>query len=95
MAVIGAEEQYISVANLASLAKVLHVPSFPVIPQLFIPGGQLPLPIRYRLHFGEPLHFHGDPDDDDSIIEEKVWVVKATIQSMLNKGLMERKSLFF
>jgi 1-acyl-sn-glycerol-3-phosphate acyltransferase len=95
LAVIGAEEQYISVANLRSLAKTLHMPSFPVIPQLFIPGGQLPLPIRYRLHFGEPLHFHGDPDDDDSIIEEKVWVVKATIQSMLNKGLLERKSLFF
>jgi 1-acyl-sn-glycerol-3-phosphate acyltransferase len=95
LAVIGAEEQYISLANMRSVAKALHVPSFPVIPQLFIPGGQLPLPTRYRLHFGEPLHFRGDPDDDDSVIEEKVWVVKATIQSMLNKGLMERKSLFF
>jgi len=95
LAVIGAEEQYISVANLSSLAKALHMPSFPVIPQLFFPGGQLPLPIRYRLHFGEPLRFRGDPDDDDSVIEEKVWVVKATIQSMLNKGLLERKSLFF
>ncbi len=95
LAVIGAEEQYISVANLRSVAKALHLPSFPVIPQLFIPGGQLPLPTRYRLHFGEPLYFRGDPDDDDTVIEEKVWVVKATIQSMLNKGLMERKSLFF
>ncbi len=95
LAIIGAEEQYISVANMRSFAKALHLPSFPVIPQLFVPGGQLPLPTRYRLHFGEPLQFRGDPDDDDSIIEEKVWVVKATIQSMLNKGLMERKSLFF
>ena len=60
-----------------------------------IPGGQFPLPTRYRLYFGEPLHFRGDPDDDDAVIEEKVWVVKATIQSMLNQGLMERKSLFF
>src|SRR5882757_117679 len=95
LAVIGAEEQYISVANLRSIAKTLHMPSFPIIPQLFIPGGQFPLPTRYRLHFGEPLTFRGDPDDDDSVIEEKVWVVKATIQSILNKGLMERKSLFF
>jgi 1-acyl-sn-glycerol-3-phosphate acyltransferase len=95
LAIIGAEEQYLSVANLRSVAKVLHVPYFPVIPQLLIPGGQLPLPTRYRLQFGEPLYFRGDPDDDDSVIEEKVWVVKATIQSMLNKGLMERKSLFF
>ncbi len=95
LAVIGAEEQYISVANIRSVAKALHIPSFPVIPQLLIPGGQLPLPTRYRLHFGEPLSFRGDPDDDDAAIEEKVWVVKATIQSMLNKGLSERKSLFF
>jgi 1-acyl-sn-glycerol-3-phosphate acyltransferase len=95
LAVIGAEEQYISVANLRSIAKTLHIPYFPVIPQMLIPGGQLPLPTRYRLHFGEPLYFRGDPDDDDAIIEEKVWVVKATIQSMLNKGLKERKSLFF
>jgi len=95
VAVIGAEEQYISVANLRSIAKTLHMPSFPIIPQLLFPGGMLPLPTRYRLHFGEPLQFRGDPDDDDSVIEEKVWVVKATIQAMLNKGLTERKSLFF
>ena len=87
VAVIGAEEQYISVGQLRSLAKALHMPSFPVIPQLLIPGGQFPLPTRYRLYFGEPLRFRGDPDDDDAVIEEKVWVVKATIQSMLNRGL--------
>jgi 1-acyl-sn-glycerol-3-phosphate acyltransferase len=95
VSVIGAEEQYISVANMKSLAKTLHMPSFPVIPQLFLPGGALPLPTRYRIQFGDPLYFRGDPDDDDAVIEEKVWVVKATIQSMLNRGLMDRKSLFF
>jgi 1-acyl-sn-glycerol-3-phosphate acyltransferase len=95
VAVIGAEEQYISVANMKSVAKALHMPSFPIIPQLFIPGGALPLPTRYRVYFGDPLYFRGDPDDDDAVIEEKVWVVKATVQSMLNRGLMERKSLFF
>ena len=94
-AVVGAEEQYISVGNLRSVAKALQMPAFPIIPQLFIPGGQFPLPTRYRFHFGEPLHFRGDPDDDDAVIEEKVWVVKATIQSMINRGLKERKSLFF
>jgi 1-acyl-sn-glycerol-3-phosphate acyltransferase len=95
VAVVGAEEQYISVANVRSLAKLFGMPSFPVIPQLFIPGGQLPLPTKYHLHFGEPLRFQGDPDDDDAVIEEKVWVVKATIQSMINRGLKDRKSLFW
>ncbi|MGA7123137.1 MAG: lysophospholipid acyltransferase family protein [Polyangiaceae bacterium] len=95
IAVIGGEEQYISVANLESLAKLLHVPAFPIIPQLFLPGGQLPLPTKYRIWFGEPMRFTGDPDDDDSVMDEKVWVVKQTIQSMLNRGLKERKHVFW
>ena len=40
IAVIGAEEQYVSVANLEALAKVLRMPAFPIIPQLVLPGGQ-------------------------------------------------------
>jgi 1-acyl-sn-glycerol-3-phosphate acyltransferase len=95
VAVIGAEEQYVSVANMQALAKILHMPAFPVIPQLFIPGGQLPLPTKYRMWFGEPLRFSGDPDDDDAVIDEKVWLVKQTIQSMLNRGLKERKHIFW
>jgi 1-acyl-sn-glycerol-3-phosphate acyltransferase len=95
IAVIGAEEQYVSVANFDALAKVLRMPAFPIIPQLLLPGGQLPLPTKYRIWFGEPMHFTGDPDDDDSVMDEKVWLVKQTIQSMLNRGLKERKHIFW
>ena len=95
VAVVGGEEQYISVANVDGLAKLLRLPAFPIIPQLFLPGGQFPLPTKYRIWFGEPMHFSGDPDDDDSIMEEKVWLVKQTIQSMLNRGLKERKHIFW
>src|SRR5580692_11782656 len=95
VAVVGGEEQYISVANMDGLARILRLPAFPVIPQMFIPGGQLPLPTRYRLWFGEPMRFSGDSDDDDAVIEEKVWLVKQTIQSMLTRGLEERKHVFW
>ena len=95
VAVIGAEEQFINVGNLEWLAKAIGVPVLPVVPQMFIPGGQMPLPTKYHLYFGEAMRFDGDPDDDDSIIEEKVWLVRQTIQSMINRGLKERKSLFF
>jgi 1-acyl-sn-glycerol-3-phosphate acyltransferase len=95
VAVIGAEEQYISVANVEGLAKLLRMPAFPIIPQLLFPGGQLPLPTKYRIWFGAPMRFSGDPDDDDSIMDEKVWLVKQTIQSMLNRGLKERKHIFW
>lgn len=95
IAVVGAEEQYINIGNVETLSRALGMPNFPIIPQLFIPGGQLPLPVKYRLYVGEPLLFEGDPDDDDAVIEEKVWMVKATIQSMVNRGLKERKGIFW
>lgn len=95
VAVIGAEEQYISLGSLESLARAFGMPSFPLIPQMLLPGGQMPLPTRYRLYFGESMMFRGDPDDDDAVIEEKVARVKAKIQLMLNRGLKERKSIFW
>jgi len=95
IAVIGAEEQYISLGNLERLAKMLGMPSFPLVPQMLLPGGQLPLPTKYRIYFGDPLRFEGDPDDDDTVIDEKVARVRSTIQSMLNRGLKERKSIFW
>lgn len=95
IAVIGGEEQYVSVANVKGLARLLRMPAFPVMPQILLPGGQLPLPTKYRLYFGEPMSFTGDPDDDDAVIEEKVWLVKQTIQSMVNRGVKERKHIFW
>lgn len=94
VAVVGAEEQIVSVADFKSLAKLVGAPAFPIIPQMFL-GAPFPLPTKYRLYFGDPLRFQGDPDDDDAVIEEKVAVVKGTIQSMINRGLKERKSIFW
>lgn len=95
VAVVGAEEQYISFGNLPKVAKVLHMPSFPVVPQFVIPGLQMPLPVKYHIYFGEPMSFEGDPDDDDGVIEEKVARVKSAIQDMIAKGLEERTGIFF
>ena len=63
------------------------------MPQLLL-GMLAPLPTRYHIHFGDPLVFEGDPDDDDAVMEEKVWVVKATIQGMINQGLEKRAGVF-
>ncbi|HMJ10757.1 MAG TPA: lysophospholipid acyltransferase family protein [Polyangiaceae bacterium] len=95
VAVIGAEEQYVNLGNLRWAARALGMPVFPVVPQLALPGGVMPLPTKYRIYFGEPLHFDGDADDDDAVIEEKVWLVRQTIQSMVNRGIKARKGVFF
>lgn len=95
IAVVGAEEQYISFGNLPRMAKIFHMPSFPLVPQFLIPGLQMPLPVKYHIHFGEPMTFEGDPDDDDAVIEEKVHRVKGAIEQMIAKGLEERTGVFF
>ena len=92
--VVGAEEQYVNFGNAETLARVFGMPSFPIVPQWFVPGGQLPLPVKYRLYFGEPLRFDGDPDDEDVVIEQKVRVVKTAIERLLARGLEERSSIF-
>jgi 1-acyl-sn-glycerol-3-phosphate acyltransferase len=95
IAVVGAEEQYISLGNVQSLARAFRMPVFPIVPQWLIPGLQMPLPTRYHIHFGDPMQFRGDPDDEDAVIGEKVEVVRATIQSMIHRGLKQRKGLFW
>jgi 1-acyl-sn-glycerol-3-phosphate acyltransferase len=93
VSVIGAEEQAPAV-NVRPLARLLGSPSFPVMPiPPFIPI--VPLPVKYRLYFGEPQRFTGDPDDDDEVIEGYVRKVKNSIQSMIQIGLKERKHVFW
>ncbi|MCA9523579.1 MAG: acyltransferase family protein [Myxococcales bacterium] len=96
IAVVGAEEQAPSMLNFEALAKLLNMPSFPVTPTfpLLGPLGLLPLPVRYHIHFGEPLQFEGDPNDEEDEIGRKVEVVRSTIQRMLHDGLSQRQGLF-
>jgi len=93
VAVIGAEEQAPAV-NVKPLAKLLGMPSFPVVPYPpFI--APLPLPVKYRVYFGEAMRFTGDPDDDDEVLDDKVKTVKNRIQSMIHLGLREREHVFW
>ncbi len=97
VAVIGSEEQAPGVANLKTVARMLGMPAFPITPTfpLLGPLGLLPLPVKYRIHFAKPLHFRGDPDDEDSQVKRKVIKVRDQIQSMLDKGVAQRQSIFF
>lgn len=93
VAVVGAEEQA-PAFNVKPLAKLLGAPAFPLMPiPPFFPI--LPLPTRYRIYFGEPRCFAGDPDDDDETIAELARQVRLSIESMLRQGLKERRSIFF
>ncbi len=90
VAIVGAEEQYVSLANLRGLARILQMPAVPLVPQLLL-GLWMPLPVKYRLYIGEPMHFEGDPDEEDEEVERKVWLVRTAIQRMLDEGLAARR----
>jgi 1-acyl-sn-glycerol-3-phosphate acyltransferase len=97
VAVVGSEEQAPGIANLRSLGRLLGMPAFPITltwPWLG-PLGLIPLPVKYRIHFGAPMHFTGDPDDEDEVIARQVDDVKGTIQRMLERGVKERVGVFF
>lgn len=93
VAVIGAEEQAPAV-NFKPLARLLRVPAMPIVPYPpFVAA--VPLPVKYRVHFGEPMRFSGDPDDDDDALDDKVKTVRNRIQSMIHVGLAGRQHVFW
>jgi 1-acyl-sn-glycerol-3-phosphate acyltransferase len=95
--IIGAEEQYVRIGNIKPMAKRMNIPAVPMF--LFgwapVPGGLLPLPVKYRLHFGDPLVFEGSVDDDDAIVGRKVKAVKSAINGLIQEGLEQRQAVFW
>jgi 1-acyl-sn-glycerol-3-phosphate acyltransferase len=89
--VVGAEEQAPAIFDLKPLARLLAFPAFPVTPTLL----PLPLPSRYHIHFGEPMRFTGSPDEDDAELERKVATVEDAVRALLERGLAERKHVFW
>lgn len=89
VAVVGSEEQAPSLGNFMPLARLLSMPAFPIVLNFF------PLPTRYHIYFGEPLEFRGNPNDEDEVIVRKVEQVKRRIHDMIQRGLKQRRSIFF
>ena len=73
------------------------LPSFPITltAPWFGPAGMaFALPVKYHIHFGEPLHLEGDPDAEDAVIEDKVEVVKRAVADLLAHGRATRRGIF-
>ena len=94
--IVGSEEQQPGLLNLESLGRVFGLPSIPItIGSLLLgPLGLLPLPVKYRIYFGEPMHFDCDPNDEEAVIEAEVARVKQAISALLERGRAEREGIF-
>ena len=89
IAVIGAEEQIPTVANLEDFGKKLGLPA------LFIPLSPFPLPTKYHIYFGKPFYFKEDENTTNNDILAYTQEVKDKIQNMINDGLNEREHIFW
>jgi hypothetical protein len=72
------------------------MPSFPLtlgFPWLG-PLGILPMPVKYRIYFGDPLRFEGSPTEEDAQIQVKLELVRDAMQGLLQRGRQERKGIF-
>jgi 1-acyl-sn-glycerol-3-phosphate acyltransferase len=96
IAVVGSDDQQPGIANFADLGRRLGLPAFPITLgfPLLGPLGMLPMPVKYRIYFGEPMVFEGDSSDDDAAIQHNVDAVKDTIETMLARGVRARKGIF-
>jgi 1-acyl-sn-glycerol-3-phosphate acyltransferase len=88
VAVIGAEEEAPLLANPAWLRRLLRTPVAPITPTLFVP-----LPVRYRIHFGTALRMSGPATADG--VGREVERVRRAIDDLVRYGLARREHLFF
>ena len=94
--IVGSEEQSPGLMDATSIGRMIGAPAFPItvgFPWLGL-FGYLPLPVKFRIHFGEPMYLDGHHQDDDTSIEEQVERVRDQIALLLEEGLAERRSWF-
>lgn len=82
VATLGGGEAVPTVTNLYSVAKLVGAPYLPITPWLL----PLPLPVRFDLHFGEPMHFTGTGTEEDEVIDRYVGQVKDKIAGLIAAG---------
>jgi len=100
-AVIGAEEIHPLIFKSTLLARPLGIPYIPITPTLPALGilGLIPLPSKWTVVFGEPIHFgpqYGPKDADDQLLVNRLSeMVRMKIQEMVTETLKKRRSIWF
>jgi len=94
--VVGSEESIPSVYDAKVLARLFGAPYAPVPATLPLLGplSMVPLPTKFILNFGPPLHFHGDHNASDAEVADKVEQVKTALDVQIQRGLSMRKGIF-
>ena len=99
VSVVGSEEIYPMVADVAPLARFFGLPYFPVTPfwPWLGPLGMIPLPSKWRIQFHAPIHVEEHPPeaaDDQNLVMALADEVRDTIQQGIYDNLKLRRGVF-
>jgi len=89
VAVIGADEVHPVLWRLEGLGRMLGLPALPITPAL------VPLPTKWTVHVGEPLHVPQRTAASLGRDERALRVqVRERLQGLVSDGLRRRRGLF-
>ncbi|MGH7328945.1 MAG: lysophospholipid acyltransferase family protein, partial [Polyangiaceae bacterium] len=100
VAIIGAEETNPMIFRIEAFSRALGVPYIPVTPTFpaLGPLGLAPAPTKWKNVFGEKISLseHGpEAADDDILVTQLAERVRASVQSMVDRAVGARRSVFF
>lgn len=99
VAIVGAEEMYMSLAKSDLVAKAIGFPFFPItttFPWLG-PLGFIPLPTKWYIDIGAPIPMDGygpQAEQNLMLVSQLTDQVRGVVQKMINERLAQRKSVF-
>ena len=88
VAVIGAEEEAPMLANPAWVRRLVRTPVAPITPTIIVP-----LPVRYRIHFGPAIRVSGPPTPER--VSSEAARIRTVLQAQVDRGLAARQHIFF
>jgi len=99
VSVVGSEEIYPMVGDLAPVARFFGLPYFPVTPfwPWLGPLGMIPLPSKWRIQFHAPIHVEDNPPEaaeDQNLVMALADEVRDTIQQGIYDNLKLRRGVF-
>ena len=100
VAVVGSDEIYPTVTNIMIQSRIINIPYLPITPTFPLTGifGLFPLPVKWYIHFGEPIDYDKLPlntIENDITINTLNEKLRSNIQGMVTEIIKNRRSLFF
>jgi 1-acyl-sn-glycerol-3-phosphate acyltransferase len=91
VAIVGAEETHVVLANLTPLARALALPYVP----LFL--SPVPLPARIYVRFGEPIRLAATADaaDDQDAVDRLNAEVRQSLQALIDDTRRRRRGIYW